>query len=83
MRSVVMMVMVLAGPAMAADGPWTAAPVPGVTDPHVQPAARAGTDASQTVGTPFSGIPQGSVAADGSTSSDIVNGVQTPNLSGK
>ena len=83
MRSLVLMMMVIGTPAMAADGPWTAAPVPGLGDSHVQPAARAGTAASTTVDTPFSGLPQGSVAANGATSSDLVNGVKTPNLSGK
>ncbi len=84
MRSVVVLLMGLAAvPAMAADGPWTPAPVPNGGDPRVLPAARAGTGASQAVDTPFSGIPQGSVAADGATSSDLVNGAQTPNLSGK
>lgn len=70
-------------PAVAANGPWTPAPVPNASAPGVQPSARAGTAAGQTVDTPFSGLPQGSVAAGGATSSDVVNGVQTPSTSGK
>ena len=83
MRGLVMMLIVLATPAVAADGPWTPAPVPNVRDAGVQPAARAGNDSPATVDTPFSSIPQGSIAANGATSSDVVNGAKTPNLSGK
>lgn len=69
--------------ARAADGPWTPAPVPTVGDPTVLPTARAGSGFSaSTPDTPFSSVPQGSIAADGATSSNTVDGVKTPNVSG-
>ena len=75
-------VLLSALPAVAADGPWTPAPTPnvGVTD-NVMPAARAGAATGSARDAPFSSIPLGSVAADGATSSNQVNGVQAPDPS--
>ncbi len=87
MRCLVIASVVLSGlgaPAGAANGPWEPAPVPRVgAGDTVQPAARTGTLAPNAADTPFSGVPSGSVAAGGATSSNMVNGVQTPDTSGK
>ncbi len=85
MRSLLAAMLVLnALPAYAASGPWTPAPTPnvGVND-HVTPTARAGKSTGSAQDAPFSGIPTGSVTAGGATSSNTVNGAQTPDLSVK
>lgn len=83
MRSLILGLALLANSAFAADGPWTPAPVPGVGDGHVMPADRAGQATGSVHDAPFSGLPVGSVTAGGATSSNAVNGAQTPDLSTK
>ena len=70
----------VASPALAQEKQWTAAPVPSISDGRVMPAARAGEPVANDHSTPFSSVPSGSVAADGATSADQVNGVKTPDL---
>jgi hypothetical protein len=80
----VVLIVLAALPAAAADGPWTAAPVPtvgGGGGGHVMPAARAGRSTGPDHDAPFSGIPSRSTAANGATSDNRVNGVKTPDLS--
>ena len=73
---------IVAGPAVAQERQWTAAPVPSVGAGNtVQPAARAGEAVTNDGSTPFSSTPTGSVAAGGATSPNQFNGVGTPNLS--
>lgn len=72
-----------AHPLRAASEGFTPAPVPSLGDGHVQPSARTGSDMTPNAAdTPFSGVPLGSVANDGATSSNTVNGAQTPDLTG-
>jgi hypothetical protein len=65
-----------------ADGKWTAAPTPNIgAGDTILPAARASQPIEADGSTPFSGMPSGSVGANGATSANQVNGVSTPNLS--
>ena len=69
-------------PAVAQQKQWAPAPVPSVSGGDtIMPAARAGEGVTNDGSTPFSSIPSGSVAADGATSANQYNGVDTPNLS--
>jgi hypothetical protein len=74
--------LVLVSPALAQQPHWTAAPVPSVgAGDTIMPAARAGAPVTDDGSTPFSSVPTGSVAANGATSANQYNGVDTPNLS--
>lgn len=80
----VVLVALAASPASAENGPWRPAPTPHVgTTEHVMPAARAGHSTGSAQDAPFSALPTDSVTAGGATSSNVVNGAQTPNLSPK
>ncbi len=81
-RAALALVLLTASPVLAADQKWTPAPVPGIgAGDTIQPAARAGDSIGNSHDAPFSAIGSGSIAADGTTSSNRVNGIDTPNLS--
>lgn len=82
MRPILAVLAVLATIPAAAQTTWTPAPVPRVSaGNNVMPAARAGRSTGPDHDAPFSGIPTRSIAADGATSNNLVNGVKTPDLS--
>ncbi len=85
MRLVALAVFLLTtSPVLAADQKWTPAPVPGVgAGDTILPAARAGDSIGNAHDAPFSAVPSGSIAADGTSSSNKVNGPGTPDPSPK
>lgn len=83
MRIIVFAALLLVAlPAAAADKQWTPAPVPNIGPGNAEsPSARAGRSDGASRDAPLSGVPTGSVAAGGATSSNQTNSVGTPSLS--